>query len=337
MRQQFLVIIIAVTLLLSCHLADTTPRVEPAFQRAAPSDRYTTPQFHTLIFDGKVVAIIWNNNVASLPKDNQWEILDLTIEENYHIERLWYTKFNNDLIIVYETSNFDYSGSYIARIDMSKKISIWITPIGAFNLGEPAFRDQYMYMTSIGFAAKLDLRTGEYVWKHGGLYNQQTQDFNSFQRPVFNGDRVVFQGNNPTSDVSKRIEVKDSTGEVVGIFTTDTSSNKPLATATLSSTACSAIHLGTGKNLAVKLQKGCYYHFELPCSECQAGEKDIIAIHYTGNEFGVVIPEGSAWEYNEESSLRKNVCQEIHIRDHFPNQLPWFLILPSVEQLAPCG
>ncbi len=314
-----------------------TPIAEPVFQRAAPSDGNNTPRFHTLIFGQKVISVIWNNDVASLPKGNQWEILDLTLEKNYHIEGLWYARFNDDLIVAYETSNFDYGGSYIARIDMSKKTPLWTTPMGAFNLGEPAFRDQYLYVTSIGFVAKLDLTTGRNVWKHGNLYEQQTQDFNSFQRPVFDGDRVIFQGDNPARDVSKRIEVKDSTGEIVGIFATNIpSEDEPPATATSTSAACSATYL-TGKNLAVKLQKGCYYHFELPCDGCQAGEKDIIAIHYTGNEFGIVVPEGSAWQYSEYSTLSKSVCQESHRDDHFPYRLPWYLILPNVEQLAPCG
>jgi len=355
MKQQLaIIIVIAVVLVLSCNssgqtlilTAQYTPTVphivptvvaEPVFQLAAPSDQ-DFPQYYTLVFDRRVIVVTWNDNALDFPQESQREILNLTTEKSFLIDKLWYTRFGEDLIIVYSITNFDVGKSYMARINMPKKSPTWNTAVGAFNLGEPVIRGQYIYVTAIGLVAKLDSGTGKYVWRHDGLYDRQTQDFNDFQKPVLDGERVVFQGNNHFSDIAKRIEVKDSTGEIIGIFTTDQpSSSKPMPTAPIPPAACSATHLGTGKNLAVNLHKGCYYHFELPCGECQAGEKNIIAIHYTGDEFSVVVPEGSAWQHNESSSLSQSLCRETHIRDHWPNKLPWFLILPGVEQLAPCG
>ena len=181
--------IVIVILLVSC-----SPRDETLFQEAATPDR-SYPQYYALIFDGQVIVVTWNNNIPDRPKDSQREILNLTIGEDYLlIDELWYGEFNNDLVIVYETTNFDYSTSYTSRMDIQDKSTVWLTPIRTFNLGEPMIHSQHLYVTAIGLVAKLDLKTGEYIWKHSGLYNKQTRDFNDFDKPIFDEGRITFKG-----------------------------------------------------------------------------------------------------------------------------------------------
>ncbi len=322
-----LLVIAIFGVLISCQSMIT----QPVFRQAATSDP-DFPKYYVMLFNGKRTILTWNDKDSDFPIDSQQEKIKLDVGDNL-IDRLWYAKYGDDLIVVYSITDFEMSGGRVARIDMKSKKPAWTINLSGFNPGEPIIHDRYLYVTSIGSVGKIDLETGEYIWKLGGLYDRKTQDFNDFQKPVLNGERVVFQGNNPSSDTSKRVEVEDGTGKILGIFDTD----KRLATAltpTLESSAsCTPSDLGSGKNLDVTLQTGCYYHFKLPCSVCKIGNVDSIVIHYTGDNFTITLPEGSAWQANQISGLGE-VCS---MGSDSPSKLPWFLILPGAELMFPCG
>jgi len=116
---------------------------------------------------------------------------------------------------------------------------------------------------------------------------------------------------------------------------TVTSTATPTHTPTPSSTpSCQGVHLGAGKPFAVIMRNGCYYHFNVACEGCQAGQEDNFVVYYAGNSVEVTIPEGSAWQYGHEPE-QSEVCQDAI--DRWPAMLPPFLDLAGVEQLFPCG
>ena len=124
------------------------------------------------------------------------------------------------LVIVFVSSNLDFAGSKIARIDGETLIPKWVTDFGGFNIGLPIIRANSLYVTSIGAIGKVDIDTGEFLWKHTDLYDQDTQDFNSFKAPLFSEAKIIFQGKNIFSTCPKRIEVNDSDGTILSIVRT---------------------------------------------------------------------------------------------------------------------
>jgi hypothetical protein len=110
----------------------------------------------------------------------------------------------------------------------------------------------------------------------------------------------------------------------------------PTSTPSPTSSVCPSLggmHLGAGKQFIVTMYNGCYYHFNVACDGCQAGEEDNFVVYYSGNTVDVIVPEGSVWQYGREPNQRE-VCMDT--MDHWPEDLPSFLNLQGVHQLFPC-
>jgi outer membrane protein assembly factor BamB len=133
-----------------------------------------------------------------------------------------YTVYKGNILLIYEAIVYgSTSEGFVILLDAESLSTVWYSVIPAFNVGLPLFYNDYLYVTGIGFVGKLDLKNGAYVWKHEGLYDNKTQDFNSFKIPIAQDGRIVFQGVNPVSASSKRVEVNDRTGEILGVYVTE--------------------------------------------------------------------------------------------------------------------
>jgi hypothetical protein len=112
----------------------------------------------------------------------------------------------------------------------------------------------------------------------------------------------------------------------------------PATSAPVSASQCpqalGGVHLGAGKGFKVTLLKDCYYHFNVACAGCQAGEENNYIIRYNGTRVEVTVPEGSVWQYSRVPN-KGEVCSDT--RDHYPTTLPSFLNVLGVEQLLLCN
>jgi outer membrane protein assembly factor BamB len=147
--------------------------------------------------------------------------LSFLIDEsvNQHIDVIAYAPYEEDLILVLTVGNVHSGSSHVVRLDGNDFSLEWSAPLFGFNIGTPVIKNRMLYVSSIGTVGKVDLQTGEYLWLHENLYDQETTDFNSFKMPVFDEEKVIFQGKTLGS-CPKRIEVDDSSGKVIGIFET---------------------------------------------------------------------------------------------------------------------
>lgn len=223
----WVVAIILSLVLIGCLSTDSEPETI-LFSFAENSQDAGTSAYFTLYFKTNTLVIwedprfTWDDTNINL-YDIEWQILDLSElleKEKPYVESLAYASYEGDLIIVFVYSNLDFAGSKIARIDGESLNAIWVTDFHGPNIGEPIIRSNSLYVTSIGAVGKVDMDSGEFLWKHIDLYDQETKDFNSFKIPVFNGTEIIFQGKNIFSTCPRRIEINDLDGTILNIAET---------------------------------------------------------------------------------------------------------------------
>ncbi len=103
-----------------------------------------------------------------------------------------YITFQYDLILVYECEKGDSTWSEIARISLKENTVIWKTGFGGDNISQAVIQDRYLFGSTLGFVAKVDLKKGKIVWKKEDLWKKHK--VNNFERIVLVKDTVVFIG-----------------------------------------------------------------------------------------------------------------------------------------------
>ena len=112
----------------------------------------------------------------------------------------------------------------------------------------------------------------------------------------------------------------------------------PLPATALAAVTCQSSHLGAGKQFSITLQNNCYYHFNIACNGCVAGQENNYLVYYVGNPVQITIPEGSVWQYGYEPTAEQfsSDC-DASSKDFWSSQLPSFLNIAGIQQLFPCG
>ncbi len=112
----------------------------------------------------------------------------LRLDRGAWIERLWYLPVGHDIVLIYEDTDGEEGAATVVRLTGDTLRARWSAHIPGFNTGEAAMDQDHLYVTAIGFIAKLNLSSGRYAWSHTGLYADGR--FNSFKRPDV-GDAIV--------------------------------------------------------------------------------------------------------------------------------------------------
>jgi hypothetical protein len=125
------------------------------------------------------------------------------------IERIYYFKHNDDLFLTLGLSDVESGWGSVMRLDGKTLKPKWSTRLPGFNVGQGLVEDEFLYVTTIGFVAKLDMVSGKYIWKHDGLYKPGIISsagfhgpgfFNDFEQPKLEGDVVIFSESKPYTE-----------------------------------------------------------------------------------------------------------------------------------------
>jgi hypothetical protein len=106
----------------------------------------------------------------------------LPIEDGY-LDRLYYLDYGGDLLIIFGASDGESGWGGVVRVDPRDASTRWALQIPAFNVGPVTLERASLYVTGIGFVARVDARSGQYVWKHEHLYCEANGAFNAFEAP----------------------------------------------------------------------------------------------------------------------------------------------------------
>jgi hypothetical protein len=116
------------------------------------------------------------------------------IQSDEEIERIYFSEYKSDLLLLCEVNAGGYGSGFIVRLDGETLRQRWRVNIPAFNVAQGLIEDNSAYLGAIGFAAKLDLNSGRYLWKHHDFYRKYHKDgaFNMFELPRISGDEVIY-------------------------------------------------------------------------------------------------------------------------------------------------
>jgi hypothetical protein len=190
------------------------------FYEGAPSSTFT-PTYFRLYHNQANIFVTWSDDNVDLPNDYSWRQVKLEVESGFSVEKLLFTPYLDDLMLAYTVSDGEYKVSNVSRIDGQTLEPVWNAIVPAFNMGVPAIQEQHIYVTSIGFIGKINVETGEYVWKHDELWQRNDGGYNSFALPIFDGEQVIFE-EHPDAGAfygrpAKRIIVDLISGEILYI------------------------------------------------------------------------------------------------------------------------
>jgi hypothetical protein len=155
-----------------------------------------------------------------LPKGNSPKHFKLELEDYFFVARAWVTLYEGDWILVYDVSDMDVSGGFIARFSGADLGPIWMTKSFGAHSGEPVIRGQAIYVTGLNSVSKLNLQSGEHYWKRGIPPENNTREFFAFGRPTFEAGQVILEGTKDLRTVFEQVRVDDTNGAIINIATT---------------------------------------------------------------------------------------------------------------------
>lgn len=160
---------------------------------------------------------IAGNGAGQRIKGDSTRRFNLRLDGGDYIERVYFAEYRGNLLLLCGVTDGESSAGFIARLEQPSMRALWKRHIPAFNVGAGLLDEGHAYLTAIGFVARLDLRKGEYVWKHDQLYVDEDGSFNSFEPPSVEGDAVLFKERPVHKTRPKTVRVHKKTGKITGI------------------------------------------------------------------------------------------------------------------------
>ena len=166
--------------------------------------------------EGFTYKIAWSGAGRRI-KGGSTRLFNLRLDGGDFLERVYYALHRENVILLCEVTDGESGAGLVARLEQPSMRARWKRHIPAFNVGPGLIEEEHVYLTGIGFVARLDLRKGEFVWKHEDLYRKEDGSFNSFETPRVEGDAVVFKERPVQKSEAKTVRIQRLTGKILGI------------------------------------------------------------------------------------------------------------------------
>jgi len=145
-------------------------------------------------------------------------LFNLRLEGSDRITRVYFAEYEGNVLLACEVSDAETGAAFVVRLEQPSLRALWRAELPAFNLGPPLRDGAHLYLTGIGFAAKLDLEAGRFLWRHSRLYGRAGEGtFNRFGPPELMKDAVVFREAGVTGRPRKALRVHRKTGKILGV------------------------------------------------------------------------------------------------------------------------
>src|SRR6266480_2883092 len=117
---------------------------------------------------------------------------DLRVDRNGHLVRVYFAEYEGDLLLIYEASDKQFGWGYVERLNQKTLKPRWLKPVNGFNIGPGLVEANYAYLSAVDLLAKIDLRTGDYVWQQQAFQEQYLLSSDGFRLASVKGERVFF-------------------------------------------------------------------------------------------------------------------------------------------------
>jgi hypothetical protein len=139
----------------------------------------------------------------------------LPLGRSGHMVRFYFLEHENDLLLIYELSDERLGWGYLVRLNQKTLKPKLVIPINGFNIG-PGLVDTTndVYLSAANLFARVDLKTGTYVWQQEDPQKQFPLGFDGFRLPQFEGERVLFAEDRQKG---KTVEIEKSSGKILAV------------------------------------------------------------------------------------------------------------------------
>jgi hypothetical protein len=158
-----------------------------------------------LTFSGAVVTISGTGHVVATTRSASFQF-DLPFEGANLDGVAHYTSYQGAPIVLIDVSDGDSGWGGVVRLERAEFRVAWHLKVPAFNVGAGTLEGSSLYVSAFGFVARIDVESGQYTWKHEGLYDQRDQAFNSFDAPIVTSTEVLFRERN-SQNISRPLKV----------------------------------------------------------------------------------------------------------------------------------
>jgi hypothetical protein len=172
-----------------------------------------------LTFSGVVITLSGTGHVVATAGGAVFQS-ELPFEDAYLDGVVNYTSYQNSPILLFSVSDGDSGWGAVVRLQPPEFRTAWHLKVPAFNVGAGTLEGSSLYVSGIGFVARIDVESGQYLWKHEGLYGQRDQSFNSFDAPVVMSTEVLFR-ESYSQNISRPLKVIRAQKES-GVFSVGT-------------------------------------------------------------------------------------------------------------------
>ncbi|MDQ3806269.1 MAG: PQQ-like beta-propeller repeat protein [Acidobacteriota bacterium] len=158
------------------------------------------------------------NGAGRRTKDDEVRLFNLQLAGTDWIERVYFSEYDDNVVLVCGVRDAETGAGLVARLEQPSMRARWKADLPAFNVGQPLRDGAHLYLTGFGFVAKLDLRTGLFVWRHRRLYGRGGEGaFDSFGPPEVSGGAVLFREEPAAGRPARTLRVHRKSGKILGI------------------------------------------------------------------------------------------------------------------------
>ena len=120
---------------------------------------------------------------------------DLLISKDEGISQVFYSYFEDDLILVFDKSSIESGSIIICRINFAKSLVKWKTELPSMNPSCGIIEDRFLYQAGVGMISKINLNSGLFEWKHGGIKDPETGVYFEFITAFLKNNNAIFTAN----------------------------------------------------------------------------------------------------------------------------------------------
>ncbi|MDT7688522.1 MAG: hypothetical protein QOJ70_2998 [Acidobacteriota bacterium] len=221
MKLASLSLVLPLALSLAAGVAAQSKQVKPSssFQEAAgtPADAPKGFEFEMNGFSYHVAA---NGNGWRMKRDKTRRF-NLHLGGGEDVRRLYFSDYEGDLLLLCEVEGGEDVGAVITRLEQPSMRARWKQDVPSGNIN--VLRDEgSLYLAGTNFVARLDLKTGGYVWRHVDKgEDEESKDLipsGRYSVPELSGDIVTFNAaRGPDATRPRVVRVNRKSGKIISI------------------------------------------------------------------------------------------------------------------------
>jgi hypothetical protein len=175
---------------------------------------------------------IATNGNGRRTKGDKTRRFNLRLDNREEIRRLYFSEYEDDLLLFCEVDDAGIGGGAVWRLEQPSMRARWKQRVPVPGSINTLREGGSLYVAGRGFVARLDLKTGQYAWQHGGPdvdeeekskgdVKEERQDViptGFYAVPEVSGDTVTFrEDKNLNRPPLKAVQVHKKSGKIIRV------------------------------------------------------------------------------------------------------------------------